>query len=131
MRTCIAVALGIALAAAGSASGASPIAFHTPSKNIDCLYLPRFLRCDIRSGLRPVPKRACELDWTGVSLSQTGRGRANCAGDSVADPRSTVLAYGRTWRRGGFVCRSRLTGLTCANASGRGFFLSRQRYRTF
>jgi hypothetical protein len=40
--------------------------FRTPTKNIACGYVtglgaPASLRCDIRSGLRPEPKRACEL----------------------------------------------------------------------
>jgi hypothetical protein len=136
MRTRCAFAVAAALSLSASAS-AAPIVFHTPSKNIDCLYSPKtssrgaFLRCDIRSGLKPRPKRSCELDWTGVVLTATGRGRPNCASDTVADPRSRVLAYGKVWRGGGVVCRSRIDGLRCTNRRGHGFFLSRQSYRVF
>ena len=48
--------------------------FRTPSKNIVCGHLraaygsPETLRCDIFSGLRPEPRRACDLDWTGISM---------------------------------------------------------------
>jgi hypothetical protein len=111
--------------------------FHTPSKNIYCAYNPPFgrsgatIRCDIFSGLRPEPRRGCELDWTGLSLSPTGRGQPVCAGDTVADRRLRVLAYGSKWRHRGFTCASRRTGLTCRNARGHGFFLSRAGWRVF
>jgi hypothetical protein len=42
-----------------------------------------------------------------------------------------VLGYGRTWRVGGIRCASAPSGLTCRNKTGRGFFLSRERWRTF
>ena len=49
-----------------------------------------------------------------------------CHGDTVIIKGSKVIAYGRTWRRGGFECSSRTTGLTCKNASHHGWFLSRE-----
>ena len=131
----IVVAAGAALTAgAAAAPDAAFETFRTPSKNIACGYsagAPAFLRCDILSGLKPEPRRSCELDWTGASMRPTGRATASCAGDTVYDPRSRILAYGQTWRRGGFRCTSRTTGLTCTNRSGHGFFLSRQRWRLF
>jgi Family of unknown function (DUF6636) len=111
--------------------------FRTPSGNIACGYLSRLgstpasLRCDIRSGLRPEPRRRCELDWTGLGLGRIGRSYTVCAGDTVALPRARVLGYGATWRRNGFVCRSARAGLTCSNRSGHGFFLARDRWRLF
>jgi hypothetical protein len=107
--------------------------FQTPSRNIGCAYdsSPAFLRCDIRSGLKPTPKRRCDLDWTGLELKPTGRAYPSCAGDTALLPSARVLAYGKTWRRGGFVCVSRRTGLRCANRSGHGFTLARQRWRIF
>jgi hypothetical protein len=111
--------------------------FRTPSSNIYCAYnAPQgahraTLRCDLLSGLNPAPRRRCELDWTGIALSATGRAAAQCAGDTVADRRLPVLGYGSTWRRGRFTCVSRRPGLTCRNRSGHGFFLSRGAWRVF
>lgn len=118
-----------------SASGApTELAFfQTPSKNIACGYAtgfgPASLRCDIRSGLRPEPRGACELDWTGVSMNATGRARPACAGDTVASPSAYVLHYGRMWARTGFMCLSSRIGLMCTNRTGNGFFLSKERWQ--
>ena len=114
-------------------------AFRMPSGNVGCMYAkfagqPAFLRCDILSGIKPLPPkpRACELDWgTAIGLNRTGRARLMCVGDTAYDPRARVLAYGTTWRRNGFTCTSRTTGLRCSNLSGRGFKLSRQRSTRF
>jgi hypothetical protein len=131
-------ALAAALLVGGAKAWASGFGgierFHTPSGNINCGYVTfdrPFLRCDISSGLRPRPRRACENDWVGIELPSTGRAAANCAGDTIIGPHSRVLAYGTKWARGGFVCRSARTGLTCKNRGGHGFFLSRQRWRVF
>ena len=134
-------ALG-ALAAAGALAGlgagetSSTPAFETfrmPSGNIGCSYARavRVLRCDILSGLRPEPRRRCELDWTGLTLAGRGRAAPQCAGDTAYDVRAPVLQYGRGWRRGTISCRSTRDGLRCVNLLGRGFFLSRQRWRVF
>ena len=120
-----------------SANAAGPRFFQMPSRNIFCAYLPpdapnpAALRCDILSGLRPEPKTRCELDWTGASLNATGKASASCAGDTVAMPNARVLAYGTTWRGGGFTCLSRTTGLRCTNRGGHGLFLSRERWRVW
>lgn len=127
-------ALVIAAAAAvlaTPASGAIGPGFQTPSRNIACQYFAGVLRCDLLSGLRPEPRRTCQLDWTGVSVSRLGRAEAVCAGDTTADPRLRVLAYGKTWTRDGIRCTSRRTGLTCTNRRRHGFFLSRERWRLF
>ncbi len=109
--------------------------FQTPSRNIGCGSLRvgerTYLRCDIRSGLRPQPRWRCRLDWTGLAVETRGRAAAVCAGDTVAARRAPVLAYGRTWSRRGITCASRTSGLTCRNRSGHGFFLSRERWRLF
>jgi hypothetical protein len=122
---------------AGSADAASGY-FETPSRNIGCGWfsgLGGSLRCEIRSGLRPLPRRpgSCELDWGyGISIGRTGRADVLCAGDTVRrSGRVPILGYGRTWRRGGFVCVSRAIGLRCTNVTGHGFFLSRERWRIF
>ena len=120
--------------AVGTAS-AEPAAqdfFRTPSKNIYCAWLsgPSTLRCDILSGVRPLPPKppSCDFDWgAGFDLRRTGRARILCVSDSVVTSSAKVLRYGRTWSRGGFTCRSRVTGLRCRNSAGHGFFLSRER----
>jgi len=130
-----AAALGVCAALAGSAAAKGPpsVTFLTPSGNIGCGYSsgagPRSLRCDIASGLKPKPSRpkdCVNLAW-GDSYTMNVRGRAvlTCHGDTVIIKGSKVIAYGKTWSRGGFECRSRTTGLTCENRSHHGWFLSR------
>ncbi len=111
-------------------------AFRTPSGNIACLDESSFgggvrLRCDILSGLRPEPRKPCEGDWVGLSLPARRLGGPICVGDTVYDPRAPVLAYGRTWRRGAFMCTSARAGLTCRNRGAHGFLLARERWRLF
>lgn len=105
--------------------------FQMPSGNIGCLFASGVLRCDIRSGLNPEPKRECELDWTGLSVEADGKARPVCAGDTVLDPDARTLKYGRKWKRNGVVCRSRRSGLRCHNRKHKGFFLSRDDWDTF
>jgi hypothetical protein len=134
------VAVAAAVGATWAQAAPQPsvrVMFRTPSGNIGCLGsvgakgLPSTLRCDILSGLHPTPTGSCELDWTGYSFRGRGRATATCAGDTVYDKRAPVLRYGRTWKRGPFICTSRRTGLRCANASAHGFVLARVRSRTF
>ena len=146
--TLFAAVLALAAAGAAQARAAGIVAFHTPSRNIYCAYAPSSegyapsIRCDIRvRQWRPPRKPAsCSVDYgQGLSLTavpkpgQKGVGRASvvCAGDTVLGLRGPALAYGSRFARGGIACLSRVTGLTCRNAAGHGFFLSRQRYRLF
>ena len=117
-------------------AGAEFIPFRTPSGNIGCYYasaspgVPTHLRCDIRSGLRPKPPRprgCVDLEWgDSYEMAVTGRVHITCHGDTAIDPHARVLRYGTTWRRGGFTCTSKTSGLRCRNRSGHGFFLSRR-----
>jgi hypothetical protein len=114
------------------------VSFQLPSHNIGCIYTtasagvgPPNIRCDVRSGLTPRPRQTCTLDWTGLSMGLTGRAHPTCAGDTALMPKAPLLAYGRTWRRDGIVCRSQTTGLRCMNRSGHGFTLARGAWRTF
>jgi hypothetical protein len=105
--------------------------FQTPSHNIGCVYAssPANLRCDIRTGLKPPPHkpRGCMNDWTfGYQMGLRGRSSTVCAGDTVFSPGARVVKYGSAFRRGAFRCNSQRAGLRCTNASGHGFFLSRQ-----
>jgi hypothetical protein len=132
------LALGLCslLVAAGSA-GAGIVSFRMPSKNIECAEFTGArptLRCDIRSGLKPLPPKpaSCEFDWgAGFVMGRRGRAHVSCVSDSVHSPSARVLRYGTTWRRDGLACRSSRAGLRCRNASGHGFFLSRERSYAF
>ena len=128
--------LATALTAASPADAAFD-AFRTPSGNIGCVYStgPTYLRCDIRSRLKPKPSRpkgCVDLEWgDSLSLARTGRAGIVCHGDTAILPGSKILGYGKTWKHGPFTCTSRMTGLTCTNAAGHGFFLSRESWRRF
>jgi hypothetical protein len=132
-----AVLVAVAALALAAPAQAFVMQFRTPSSNIGCAYSadPRlggtYLRCDIISGLRPKPRRACELDLTGFGMAPKGRSSAVCAGDTAVDRHARALRYGSKWSRGGFTCTSRRTGLRCRNLSGHGFFLSRARSYRF
>lgn len=113
------------------------VSFRTPSGNIGCIgettRADNSVRCDIRTrNWSPPPRpRSCDLDWgQGLNLTRTGRARYVCAGDTALNtgPR---LAYGTSRRIGAIVCVSRTSGLTCTNAAGHGFTMSRQRVRRF
>ncbi len=131
------------LAGTASATAGAPVVvqFRTPTGNIGCAYSAGLdgaeaptVRCDIRSRLRPEPKApaSCRLDYgDSIQVTRTGRAVLVCHGDTAIDPRSRVIAYGHLFRRGGIGCVSRATGLTCSNATGHGFFLSRQSWRIF
>ena len=128
----IAVLVASVAVVPAAGAGAATTFFRTPSKNIYCAWIsaPAVLRCDILSGVRPLPRRpaSCDFDWgAGYDLRRTGPARILCVSDSVVTSSARVLTYGWTWRRGGFICVSRRTGVRCRNATGRGFFLSRER----
>ena len=131
---------GAAIAGA-QAHASTVVLFRTPSGNIGCVYSAGLsgnaapsLRCDIRSRLHPEPRplRGCPLNsGDSLQISRLGRASLVCHGDTAIDPGAPVLAYGRTWQRGGITCLSQAVGLRCANAVGHGFFLSRQSWRVF
>jgi hypothetical protein len=122
--------------------------FKTPSRNIQCDYgfggtARAYVRCGIKSGLKPAPPSrgtGCfQAPW--VSLGPTGRaqiGPSTCPGEDALDAGpfagagvGQMLAYGKAWSGGGLRCTSAITGLTCRNKSGHGFFLSREHWRAF
>ncbi len=122
--------------------------FKTPSGNIQCEYqyggnAPGGVQCGIKSGLKPPPPRrgpGCSQS-NRVSLAVTGRvqtGKSICPGEDEGDagpfaggPTAFVLGYGKTWSGGGLSCTSAVSGLTCRNKDGHGFFLSRGNWRQF
>jgi hypothetical protein len=138
LRSLVAVALlGAVVTCTSPAAAAGFVFFQTPSKNIGCAYLPAIsrggvptLRCEIRSGLKPLPRHPhpCGEGVFGQAVTMTRRGRAQaiCISDTIRTPSARVLGYGHSIRVGGFTCASRRTGLRCTNAAGHGWFLSRQ-----
>ena len=107
--------------------------FQTPSRNIGChVYRSQFrggwtLECQLRSkvGKDRYGREGLFTPYV------TRRGRAHRSYFSGLVYGGKVLAYGRRYRRRGFVGRSRRTGLTCRNLAGHGFTLSRERQRLF
>ena len=130
--------------------GAAPAAassgyFETPSKNIVCGYFsvsgpPNLLECGVVSGLHPIapkPAGGCHgLDaiTDRIRLNPTGKTYGFCSGDVgvLAEAgRAPVLHYGTAKVAGPYRCTAALSGLTCKNSQGHGFFLSRQTWRSF
>jgi hypothetical protein len=144
----VAVMLAIYAAPVGAATHRASGSgyFKTPSGNIVCFWVagrdadPPLVVCGIKSKLRPAPPRrfCAEGGYAGdrVVLLATGRAEVPpCAGDPGPflglQVGARVLGYGKTWRGSGIRCTSATAGLTCRNRSGHGFFLSRERWRTF
>ena len=119
--------------------------FKLPGNNIYCQLVEHrapepafdtYLRCEIASELKPMPPRpkdgSCDLDWGGgLVLLKASKTKVLCAGDTIAGPTHPTLQYGETWKKSGFTCQSSRKGLTCINLKKRGFFLSRQEWRSF
>ena len=125
--------LGLAVPDAWStgatATTLSTKAFRFSSGNIACLYDSGRIRCDIYSGIKPAPAKACKYFWKGAMLDRTGRATWLCIIDSIYDANAPVLARGQTWHRTGLSCIHRVDGLRCRNGLGHGFFLSRAQAR--
>src|SRR3954451_24408096 len=123
------IALLLLLAGGGSAAADSGAdTFRMPSGAIYCAYehydfSPTDLRCEIRTKIKPMPASGCD---DGYLMKETGPAAAFCAGDTIYDPNALVLAYGTTRQFGQFSCSSATAGLRCVNASGDGFFISKQ-----
>jgi hypothetical protein len=130
----IALLAAVGLAGPSSADAADPSTFRTPSGNIGCMTFKSTLRCDMRrlGTARPAKPESCEFDYgNAFGVTKTGRrGRRLCVSDTVGFD-GPVIAYGRTWRRNGFACRVRESGLRCTNRRGHGFALRIGRQRLF
>jgi hypothetical protein len=140
-----------ALASLGliSASGlvqADSASFKSPTGNINCIYSdydkkPE-VRCDIMQftpSFKTVPPGTSNEVITctpaklrGFTISpDDAEGKAFCPTDAAIDGDQTVLAYGQTFKRGGLICTSEMSGMTCMNAAGHGFSLSRASQKVF
>lgn len=127
------VALAVAAPAQAKITG-----FQTPSKRIGCAVIDQGkrwdLRCDVTGATNTPPPKpvSCEFDYGfSFGLTATGKGRRLCVSDTPLSPSFKVLAYGKTYKRGPFACKSRQSGLRCTNKRGHGFELARERQRVF
>jgi hypothetical protein len=144
-RSALLLCAAAALAAAGSAGAKTLPGISSPSGNIRCLLVsaaPEELLCDLKQAdyasklVHHCASAPYFVDWAGFSLSAAGKSVVACAGGPAYDPstehpRYATIAYGRSWHRGPFTCRSAQSGMTCINSAGHGFFLSRQAWRSF
>ena len=132
--------ISVALCASTGAASASDdfVSFKAPSGNINCAWYKTDagpeVRCDIRKFSASFKRPSdCELDW-GYAFAigaKSGKGAVLCAGDTVVSPDASVLAYGKTFSKGGLACVSSTSGMTCKNKNGRGFSISRAKQRIF
>lgn len=116
-----------AAAAAQPAHAADPQTWQTPSGNVACITYEQTLRCDIRTLGRSAPRkpRGCQGDYGhAFAVSRaSSRGRRLCVSDTAFGQNLPTVRYGRTWKRNGFTCTVRESGLRCTNARSHGFFL--------
>lgn len=131
-------------ASVAAASSVLP-GFRSPSGNIKCLYIPNgggFISCTIaQANYAKQLTRYCAqpkigVDWAGFVLGRKGTGKIECSGGTLYEPRKQhpryiTLAYGKTWKRSGFTCTSRVNGVTCTNRAGHGLFVAREAWRSF
>lgn len=125
-------------AGCAGAAAADYIEFQSPTGNISCgLYsdgADTSVRCDM-SKLVPsytTPPAGCEFDWgSSFAVSATGMGVLACVSDPAAGPAAPVLPYGDAISLGGISCVSAKTGMTCTNAEGHGFSISKAKQRLY
>ncbi len=140
----VACVLGLAPSSLAGSSSVLP-GFRSPSGNITCLYLPfagGFMYCTIAKAnytkklIAYCAQPKFGVDWAGFTLGKKGKGSVECSGGAMYDsstqhPSFVTLAYGKTWKRSGFTCTSRINGVTCKNPSGHGLFIAREAWRAF
>jgi hypothetical protein len=120
------------------AAAADYIEFRSPTGNINCAIYSdpsgATARCDLSELVPSYTKRpaGCEFDWgSSFAVDSKGKGYLACVSDAVAGPGSTVLRYGNSVSLGGISCVSAETGMTCTNAKGRGFSVSKAQQKLY
>ena len=136
-----AVLAAAALALAGTAGLAAAqdyIGFRSPTGNIHCAIYTWDGRTEARCDLRELtpsyrsPPPGCEFDWgSSFAVGSWGKGYLACVSDTVLDPSNPVLGYGQAVSLGGISCVSAKSGMTCTNAEGHGFQVSKARQKLF
>jgi len=138
-RLFAAAVASILSASCGLSSASAQEGFRSPTGNIHCQFFAidndAVIRCDLRQvSNRSIPRpRNCDLEW-GQAFEISGRatrGTPLCYGDTVQDNGLPVLPYGQSWQRAGLTCISEQSGVSCRNARGHGFTLSRAAQRVF
>ncbi len=108
--------------------------FKTPSDNIHCIAYrdtrtnTADLDCQMQEISAKIPSRPkdCDLDYGyRFGMDQRGQASRSCYGDTIYDPKHKVLAYGKTWKAGGFICDVTTARLRCVNLDRHGFELSK------
>ncbi len=107
---------------------AAAVSFSSPSGNIRCSLSARSVRCDIadQDWAGPTAPTGCPTPPVSTLTLSSEKAELSCAGSTL--PSGPVLGYGKTQSFGDFRCSSERTGVTCANARGAGFSLSRSAY---
>jgi hypothetical protein len=133
----IAIAIGVSFYtfAISKAIASETVYFQVPSGNIHCGTDGTYLDCEMGTSnatLPPKPK-SCNLDWGNrFVMSPNGAAERACHGDTLGrNPKHPILSYGKTWRKKGFTCISKTSGLTCKNVDGRGWTLSKNKQQLF
>ncbi len=109
-------------------------AFETTNGNVGCELSGAYVRCDIAArAWSPPPKpSSCQLAWgQGLAVGPSGAAHFVCAGDSALDPGGIIVQNGVDDKFGSASCQVRYFGVTCFDAAGHGFFISRTGYATF
>jgi hypothetical protein len=110
--------------------------FRSPSGNIGCQMQTWAARCDVdlRDWAPPAKPSSCKYTW-GQGLRIAAQFHDNttwvCSGISLVDKSAAALPYGDKNYAGTITCSSAQAGITCKNAGGHGFFISKSRYRIF
>jgi hypothetical protein len=108
--------------------------FKTPSNNIHCIAWrdkvagKAELQCEMTEITAKIPAtpKDCELDYGyRFGMSERGKAERGCYGDTIKNPNYKTLAYGKTWKSGGFTCDVTTARLRCTNLDKRGFELSK------
>jgi hypothetical protein len=133
--------------------------FGSPTKNINCMYMPTqppnppytkvsadaYIRCDIMQftpTLKSVPQQSKEdieifgkctvAKMKAFIIQEKGvQTKSYCPTDVPISEGQFVLDYAKSFTRGGLTCVSQMNGMTCQNELGHGFFLSRSLQRLF
>jgi hypothetical protein len=109
-------------------------AFQTSDGNVGCELSGSSVRCDIAARVWSPPAKpsSCQLAWgQGLAVGPSGAAHFVCAGDSALDPGGTVVPNGADDEVGSVSCQVRYFGVTCFDAAGKGFSISRTGYTTF
>jgi hypothetical protein len=126
------------LLVSGPALADDYIGFQSPTGNIQCAIWRgdqgASVRCDLMALTPSFTKQPadCEFDWgSSFAVDDRGKGYVACVSDAVGDPANAVLGYGQAVSLGGISCVSAKTGMTCTNAAGHGFAVSKSKQRVY